>query len=108
MTDAEKKPVTLTVEMAQRMHAVGKDMPESSKDEVRQRYEAMAVEGRAVMSERLARYVESVARLCIEKKHVGATPSAAGGGSGTPCPQCRKQIRYMRSALKVVAPSPND
>lgn len=108
MSHEEKKPVSLTVEMAQRMHAVGKGMPESSNDEVRQRYEAMAVEGRSVMSERLARYVESVARLCIEKRHVGATPPTAEGGAGSPCPQCRKQIRYMRSALKVVAPSPND
>lgn len=106
MTQAEKKP--LTVEMAQRMYSAGKGLPEGSKDEIRERYELMAVEARTVMSERLTQYTETVARLCVEKQHVGSTPPSAPGEAGGPCPQCRKQIRYMRSALKVVAPSASD
>lgn len=108
MTDEKSKPPPLTVEIAQRMHAVGRDLPEGTKDEVRQRYELMAVEARTAMGERLEQYAASVARLCIEKKHVGCTPPATEGDPGTPCGQCRKQIRYMRSAMKVVSPSPHD
>lgn len=105
---AAKQTTNLTVEMAQRMHSAARDLPESTKDEVRHKYEVMATEARSVMSERLTLYSEAVGRLCIEKKHVGSTPPATEGDPGTPCAQCRKQIRYMRSALKVVAPSSQD
>lgn len=99
---------SLTVEMAQRMYGVGKDLPEGSKEEVRVRYEAMAVEARAAIAERLEKYAESVSRLCIEKSHVGSTPPAKDGETGTPCGQCRRQIRYMQSATKIVAPTDGD
>lgn len=103
-----EKKQTLTVEIAQRMYTTGKGLPEESKDEVRIRYEAMATEARAVIAERLEQYATSVARICIEKKHVGSTPPTKEGDAGTPCPQCRKQVRYMKSATKIVAPSPGE
>lgn len=106
MSGEQKQP--LTVEIAQRMYVTGKGMPEESKDDVRIRYEAMAVEARAVIAERLEQYASSVARICVEKKHVGCTPSSKEGDPGTPCPQCRKQVRYMKSATKIVAPSSGD
>ena len=107
MTDTnEKQP--LTVEMAQRMYSKGKGLPEESKEEVRARYEAMAVEARTVIAERLEQYATSVARICVEKKHVGSTQPSRIGDTGTPCPQCRKQVRYMKSATKIVAPAAGD
>lgn len=106
MTDEQKKP--LTVEIAQRMYVAGKALPEDSKDEVRIRYETMAVEARTVIAERLEQYAASVARICVDKKHVGSTPPTREGGLGTPCSQCRKQVRYMKSATKIVAASPGD
>lgn len=106
MSEEQKQP--LTVEIAQRMYVTGKGMPEESKDDVRLRYEAMAVEARAVIAERLEQYAASVARICVTKKHFGSTPSAKEGEPGTPCPQCRKQVRYMKSATKIVSPAPGD
>lgn len=106
MTNEQKTP--LTVEIAQRMYGAGNALPEDSKDEVRVRYETMAVEARAVIAERLERYAASVARICVEKKHVGSTPPSREDDVGTPCPQCRQQVRYMKSATKIVATSPGD
>lgn len=106
MSKNEKQP--LTVEMAQRMYSTGKSLPEDSKEDIRARYEAMAVEARNVIAERLEQYAVSVARICVEKKHVGSSPPSREGSAGTPCSQCRKQIRYMKSATKIVAPAPGD
>lgn len=106
MTGEQKQP--LTVEIAQRMYVTSRGMPEDSKEDVRARYEAMADEARTVISERLDQYAASVARICVEKKHVGSSPSSKEGDPGTPCSQCRKQVRYMRSATKIVAPAPGD
>lgn len=104
---AEKKN-TLTVEIAQRMYKAGQKMPETSSVEVRTKYEAMAIEARTVMAERFEEYTASVVRICIEKKHVGSTPPAGEDDTGTPCAACRKQVRYMRSAIKIAAPAPGE
>lgn len=106
MNQDERQP--LTVEMAQRMYASGKNLPEDTKEAIRARYEIMAVEARTVIAERLEQYTTSVARICVEKKHVGSSPPSAEGEAGTPCPQCRKQVRYMKSATKIVAPAPGE
>lgn len=102
-SSGEKQP--LTVEMAQRMYSTAKPLPEETKEETRIRYEAMAVEARKVIAERLEQYSASVARICVEKKHVGSTQPSTSGEPGNPCPQCRKQVRYMKSATKIVAPT---
>lgn len=96
------------MEIAQRMYVAGRGMPEESKDEIRTRYEAMAVEARGVIAERLEQYASSVARICVEKKHVGSSPPSRDGDPGSPCAQCRKQVRYMKSATKIVATAPGD
>lgn len=103
MTEDRK---TLTVEMAQRMYMATRDMPELTSQETRQKYEAMADEGRAAIAARLEEYSDSVVRICLEKKHVGSTPPTEGEERGTPCGSCRKQVRYMRAAIKIVAPTP--
>jgi len=104
----ENAPTPLTTEIAQRMYAAGQQQPGEAKDQVRIRYETMATEARTVISERLSRYLDSVARLCQEKRHVGSTPPSSDGRPGTPCSQCRVQIRHMRTALKVITPTPGE
>lgn len=99
----EKTP--LTVEIAQRMYATGRDLPEYTMQDIRTRYEAMANEARVVITEKLDQYAASVGRICVEKQHVGSKPSTGANTTDTPCGQCRKQIRYMRSAMKIVDPN---
>lgn len=98
----EKLP--LTVEIAQRMYNTGDHLPSTTKDEIRHRYETMADEARTVIAERLEHYADSVARICVDKKHIGSTPGTTETDPGTPCAQCRKQIRYTKMATRIVAP----
>lgn len=99
----EKLP--LTVEVAQRMFQVGRNMPQESKDDTRIYYEAMAVEARQAIGEKLVEFADAVTKLCIEKKHAKSIAPTAGQSNGQPCPQCRQQVRYMRSAVKIVMPN---
>lgn len=98
------RKLTLTAEMARAMYQVGADLPEDSPAEVRDRYERMADAGRAVLAERLGEYSAAILRVCMEKKHRGSRPPVAEGDPGTPCRQCSQQVKYVRNALKVVAP----
>lgn len=103
----EHRPqVPLTTDIAQRMYRTAQDFPGETKADTRARYEAMAAEARRVMSERLTLYSDSIAELCLQKRHVGSSPTGnTAGDQGTPCPQCRMQIRNMRTALKVITPA---
>lgn len=104
----QQKLQPLGIEIARRMYAVGSSLPADSDDAVRVKYEAMAAESRMVMTERLRRYVQSLSTLCVKKGHVGSTPPGKDGTGGAPCPQCRRQIRSMRTMLKIVDPTPDE
>lgn len=102
--NSEPRRLTLTQEVARRMHQVGGGMPEANPTEVRAKYEAMAKEAREATAERLQEYVDAVTAECFSKRHSGSRPPDSNGRGGAVCAQCRTQIRYMRTALKVVAP----